>query len=128
MCPLAIITIVLVGGDELLLFSSTVFLFLFLPLTLLIYYNPFVTSRRFRNLFLLIASLGSYAWGEPIFVFLMMLSICVSWYTGLKLDAVSSYAAKKRVLWIGASFHIHNPLPIQISDIHCRTVRLLIAS
>lgn len=37
-------------------FSSTVFLFLFLPLVVLIYYNPFVKSRRFRNYFLLLAS------------------------------------------------------------------------
>lgn len=56
-------------------FSSTVFLFLFLPLTLCIYYNPLFTGRRFRNVFLLLASLLFYAWGEPVFVFLMLLSI-----------------------------------------------------
>jgi len=63
-------------------FSSTVFLFLFLPVVLLIYYNPIFTGRRFRNVFLLIASLVFYAWGEPVFVLLMLLSITGNWLLG----------------------------------------------
>ena len=46
-------------------FSSATFLFLFLPLTLLVYYNPLVRSRAFRNAFLFLASVAFYAWGEP---------------------------------------------------------------
>lgn len=42
-------------------FSSTVFLFIFLPLTLAGYY---LIDRRFKNAFLLLASLLFYAWGE----------------------------------------------------------------
>jgi D-alanyl-lipoteichoic acid acyltransferase DltB (MBOAT superfamily) len=61
-------------------FSSTEFLFLFLPLVLIIYYNPFCRSRKFKNAFLLIASLGFYAWGEPLFVFVMIFSITVNWF------------------------------------------------
>lgn len=64
-------------------FSSAVFLFLFLPAVLLVYYNPWVKTRAFRNIFLLLASLGFYAWGEPVFVFLMMISIAVTWLLGL---------------------------------------------
>jgi D-alanyl-lipoteichoic acid acyltransferase DltB (MBOAT superfamily) len=60
-------------------FSSTVFLFLFLPLALAGYYNPLWKRRAFRNGFLLLASLGFYAWGEPVFVFIMALSIVVNW-------------------------------------------------
>jgi alginate O-acetyltransferase complex protein AlgI len=48
-------------------FSSTVFLFLFLPLAG--YYNPLW----------LLASLGFYAWGELAFVFVMALAIVVNW-------------------------------------------------
>ena len=58
-----------------LFFSSTVFLFLFLPLTILIYYNPIWKGRRFRNYFLLFASLLFYAYGAPLFVFLMIMAI-----------------------------------------------------
>ena len=67
-------------------FSSTVFIFIFLPLTLAIYYNPIFRSRRFRNVFLFLASLAFYAWGEPIFVFLMLLSIVISWACGIALE------------------------------------------
>lgn len=96
-----------------LLFSSTVFLFLFLPMTLMIYYGLVVLRERkclpggdFRNWFLFLASLFFYAWGEPIFVFLMILSIVVGWYAGFKIESVSVPVAKKRILTIGVSFHI----------------------
>ena len=50
------------------LFSSSVFLFLFLPVVLLVYYLPLRRWRQGQNVFLLLASLGFYAWGEPWFV------------------------------------------------------------
>jgi len=87
-------------------FSSTVFLFLFLPLVVLGYYNPFYKSRDFKNLFLLIASLAFYAWGEPFFVFLMLLSIVVGWYIGKKIDGAASASQKKKLLSLGLAFHL----------------------
>ncbi len=54
------------------LFSSTVFLFVFLPLVLFFYYLPLRGRRNAQNVFLLIASLGFYAWGEPWFVLVMV--------------------------------------------------------
>ncbi len=65
-------------------FSSTVFLFLFLPVTLIIYYNPIIKSRKFKNYFLLLASLIFYGYGEPLFIFLMLFSIFVNYCLGLK--------------------------------------------
>jgi len=67
-------------------FSSTVFLFLFLPALLILYYLPFCNNRGWRNGILLIFSIGFYAWGEPIFVFLMLFSIGVNWFLGLMMD------------------------------------------
>ncbi len=64
-------------------FSNSVFLFVFLPIALIVYYSPFVKSISFRNFWLLIASLSFYAWGEPIYVLLMILSIIVNWALGL---------------------------------------------
>lgn len=83
-------------------FSSTVFLFLFFPLTLCIYYNPLFTGRRFRNVFLLLASLLFYAWGEPVFVFLMLLSIGAGYFVGRNLQS------PKRKWWMtaGVIFHV----------------------
>ena len=63
-------------------FSSGIFLFLFLPIVLLIYYNPLIRSRSFRNIFLFLASIVFYAWGEPVYVLLMLSSIVVNWLFG----------------------------------------------
>lgn len=64
-------------------FSSTVFLFLFLPLVLAGYY---LLDKRFRNVFLLIVSLFFYAWGEPKFVVVMMGSIMMNYVFALMVD------------------------------------------
>lgn len=61
-------------------FSSTVFLFIFLPLVLAGYY---LLDKRFRNIFLLIMSLLFYAWGEPRFVFVMIGSIILNYIYAL---------------------------------------------
>ncbi len=68
------------------LFSSSTFLFLFLPLVLIIYYVPLRKFRQGQNLFLLLASLGFYAWGEPWFVLVMICSILVNYGFGLWVD------------------------------------------
>ncbi len=65
------------------LFSSSVFLFLFLPLVLLLYYTVFRRRRAAQNLFLLAASLLFYAWGEPRFVLVMLASIAANYGFGL---------------------------------------------
>ena len=84
-------------------FSSTVFLFLFLPLTILIYYNPVCRGRRFRNYFLLLASLLFYAYGEPFFVFLMLLAIGAGWFIGLKIGQAEEKVQQKRWLILGCT-------------------------
>jgi len=67
-------------------FSSSVFLLLFLPIVIAIYYNPVIKARSFRNIFLLLASLLFYAWGEPIYVFIMLATIAVNWGLALKIN------------------------------------------
>src|SRR5436190_19409446 len=66
------------------LFTSPVFLFLFLPLVLGTYS---LLGRRARNGFLLAASLLFYAWGEGIFVLVMCGSIVANYLFGRALDA-----------------------------------------
>lgn len=87
-------------------FSSTVFLFLFLPITILVYYNPIIQTRTFRNIFLLMASMFFYAWGEPFFVILMLVSILVGWYIGKKMDASSKSVMRRKYLFCGVFFHV----------------------
>lgn len=62
------------------LFSSVIFLFAFLPVTLTGYY---VLHPKLKNYFLLLMSLIFYAWGEPEFIFIMCGSILVNWALGL---------------------------------------------
>ena len=68
------------------LFSSNIFIFIFLPTVLFIYYIILKNNRKLQNLFLCIASLFFYAWGEPYFVLIMMLSITVNWAFGLAVE------------------------------------------
>lgn len=69
------------------LFSSSIFLFAFLPAVLLGYYVVFRGMRRAQNLLLLAASLFFYAWGEPWFVLVMMGSILANYCFGLWVHA-----------------------------------------
>lgn len=64
-------------------FSSNVFLFFFLPGTLLLYY---LCPRRARNLLLLAVSLLFYGWGEPVYVFLMLFTILLNYASALLID------------------------------------------
>ena len=68
------------------LFSSLVFLLLFLPAVYLInslLSRIFRSSTTVSNCFLLIASLVFYAWGEPVLVLLMIGSILLNWFCGV---------------------------------------------
>ncbi len=67
------------------LFTSVEFLFLFLPFVLAVYYAlPF--RWNLKNYFLLAASLGFYAWGEPKFVFAMLASIAFNYVAALAIE------------------------------------------
>jgi len=64
-------------------FSSLVFLFVFLPIVLLIY---FASPKKLKNLVLLISSLIFYAWGEPVYIFIMIISSIVDYTHGLIIE------------------------------------------
>ncbi|MCD7763467.1 MAG: MBOAT family protein [Lachnospiraceae bacterium] len=66
-------------------FSSLLFLFRFLPAVLLCYY---LMPRPLRNLVLFLFSMIFYAWGEPVYIFLMIVSILVSYIGGIAVDAM----------------------------------------
>jgi alginate O-acetyltransferase complex protein AlgI len=62
-------------------FASLLFLFVFLPLNLLLYYST--KNPVFRNWILIIFSLAFYGWGEPIWISLLILSSMVDWGNAL---------------------------------------------
>ena len=61
-------------------FSTPYFLFLYLPIVLLLYY---IVPLKFRNLVLLIVSLIFYGWGEPIYILIMFASIIIDYTHGM---------------------------------------------
>ncbi|MCC0637329.1 MBOAT family O-acyltransferase [Clostridioides sp. ES-S-0001-02] len=74
------------------IFSSLIFLFSFFPVTLICYY---LANSKYKNVVLLLASIAFYAWGEPKYIFLMMLSIIVNYILGIKV----SYSKDKKI-WV----------------------------
>jgi alginate O-acetyltransferase complex protein AlgI len=79
-------------------FSNLFFLFIFLPIVLLLY---FVLKKEWRNYWLLFVSLFFYAWGEPKYIVLMMLSILLNYVFGL---LVEKYRERQKLklflLWV----------------------------
>lgn len=80
------------------LFSSTTFIYLFLPVVLFFNFVVFKKSRLLQNVFLLFASLFFYAWGEPKFVMIMIASIIVNWFFGILVSKNKDTKAASRVL------------------------------
>ena len=65
------------------LFSSIPFLYFFLPAVLLLY---FIAPRKLKNAVLLVSSLFFYAWGEPVYVILMAVTIILGYISGLFIE------------------------------------------
>ena len=65
-------------------FSSLIFLTLFLPLFLVSYFV--IKNKSYRNFIILIFSLLFYAWGEPIYIFLILFSILINYFLAILID------------------------------------------
>ena len=88
-------------------FSSSLFLFIFFPVAFLLYYNPFFKNRSYKNSVLLICSLFFYAWGEPKFVFLMLLSIILNFWFGKKIDSFNEEKSRRKLcLFIAITWNV----------------------
>lgn len=87
-------------------FSNAVFLFLFLPITLLIYYSPICKSLTLKNVWLLLVSLVFYAWGEPVYILLMLMSICINWYLGRWVSAHLKSKKGKKIVAISCVYNL----------------------
>lgn len=73
-------------------FSSPIFLFVFLPLFFIFYK---ILPAKARSWWLLVASLVFYAWGEPVFVLLMLLEILFIWVCGLLIEKLIKKGREK---------------------------------
>lgn len=80
-------------------FSSNLFLLVFLPVFFLIYY---ITPYRLKNLWALIGSTVFYAWGAPLFVFVLFASIVFDFFVTKKFEGKN----RKTYLWISVLLNV----------------------
>ena len=81
------------------LFSSITFLFMFLPIVMAVYY---LVPNGAKNIVLLLASLFFYAWGEPVYVVLMILSIVLNYFCGRDIEANADNPKKAKLCLVFA--------------------------
>ena len=84
-------------------FSSLLFLFRFLPAALLLYY---ISPKKLRNLTLLVLSLFFYAWGEPRYIWIMVVSILTDHGCGPGIKRLGAKKGWKR-FFLGVSLVIN---------------------
>lgn len=68
-------------------FSSLYFLFIFLPVSLVLYY---ISPKKIKNVVLILLSLVFYAWGTPEYIILMLFSVVFNYCAGIQLDNMLS--------------------------------------
>ena len=78
-------------------FSSVLFLFVYLGVVLAVYY---ILPRRFRNLWLFVSSLLFYAYGEPAFLLLMLASITWNYFSGILIRRHDEILKKKKTILV----------------------------
>lgn len=94
------------------LFSSPIFLFLFLPLVVFIYY---IVPTRFKNIILLIASLFFYTWGEKVLVLLILMSSLIDYSSALIIET----GRKKLGLYLSILFNLGVLVYFKYADFIC---------
>ena len=85
------------------LFSSLEFLFLFLPLCTLIY---FLLPRVCRNAWLLISGSLFYAFGEPSYLPIMLLTALADYIFGIAISKARSRRAARAILWLAVVYNV----------------------
>ncbi|MCX6244919.1 MAG: MBOAT family protein [Bacteroidetes bacterium] len=84
------------------IFTSSLFLFYFLPVLLIVYY---LAGKKLRNWVLLLASLCFYAWGAPVFVFVVMASVLVDFFVIRRMSAAEGKTARI-LFWVSVFLNL----------------------
>lgn len=104
-------------------FSSIAFLYFFLPAVLALY---FAVPRRFKNLVLFLLSLLFYAWGEPVYITIMLFSTVFDYVNGLLIERFSaSPRAKKAVLAVSVAGNLAILMFFKYSDFFISNINAL---
>ncbi|MCQ2579910.1 MAG: MBOAT family protein [Treponemataceae bacterium] len=104
------------------LFSSITFLGFFFPVVFILYY--IIPNRTYKNILLLFSSMLFYAWGEPKYIFLMVLSILFNYFIGILIAAKQ----KKWLLVIAIVINIAVLFIFKYLGFTCEIINLFIAA
>lgn len=85
-------------------FSDLFFLYLFLPVCLLIYYKA--AKTRTRNLILIVFSIIFYAWAQPLWVILLLASAAVNWILGLQIQSKTNPERQKPFVALAVIYNL----------------------
>lgn len=99
------------------LFTSISFLYYFLPALIIIY---FITPKKYKNIILLIASLLFYFYGEPKYVFLMIVEIVIAYTGAILIDKYKSQS--KNILIITLFIHVFLLIIFKYTDFIIQTI------
>ena len=99
------------------LFTSISFLYYFLPALIIIY---FITPKKYKNIILLIASLLFYFYGEPKYVFLMILEIIIAYISAILIDKYKNQS--KNILIITLFIHVFLLIIFKYTDFIIQTI------
>ena len=99
------------------LFTSISFLYYFLPASIIIY---FITPKKYKNIILLIASLLFYFYGEPKYVFLMILEIIIAYIGAILIDKYKNQS--KNILIITLFIHVFLLIIFKYTDFIIQTI------
>ena len=99
------------------LFTSISFLYYFLPSLIIIY---FITPKKYKNIILLIASLLFYFYGEPKYVFLMIIEIIIAYIGAILIDKYKNQS--KNILIITLFIHIFLLIIFKYTDFLIQTI------
>lgn len=81
-------TVTTAKGTFIMVFSSTIFLFIFLPLTLLGYY---LMADKFKNYWLLLVSLLFFSWSQPYYLWIIILNIIINYCCAMLIDNIQPF-------------------------------------
>ncbi len=106
-------------------FSSILFLFYFLPAILILYY---LAPKRRKNAVLFFGSLFFYAWGEPVYVLLLIFSTVFNYFIGLQIEKNSeNQKRKKAALTIGIVLNLALLIVFKYTNFLIETLNLALA-
>ncbi|MGN0375427.1 MAG: MBOAT family O-acyltransferase [Butyrivibrio sp.] len=101
-------------------FSSVIFLGIFLPVVLILYFV--IKNRTWRNAVLLVASIIFYAWGEPKWIFLLLLLSFVDYLIARKMEKLDTGIKKKVFLVIAVVLNLSTLFVVKYLDFVITTI------